>query len=1416
MSQETCFSTYPYTLTFPTPRAADNPWHWFNKVKAERQGARGVHSPLHTHERTQMLPPLQGLSINPVAVPTDAGKRPRDDDELDIKHTVCANVKLSRCAHRGRLDAVESLFRNTDPNLLEKNVAREKCMNIRQTYNVLKPVGIFDIVYESGGAMYDNYIEARDNMSVSDNCTKYGPFLECVRTDKIEGLQDRTGIGPLRSWINEKYLVHGLNLEVIEDVLKSSCDPHYTTGSMYGPTRSFFYQAEDVGKADQYCLTSKIGHSYHGADMTLNRKLGVDVSGEELKRTYYMFITRTLLGCANHTPRHTHGDGHAANKDLEGHDLYRTHAGAHTFVEPFDSLIVEHGRELRGGYNSGNIGSLVSGYREFLVSAKEQVLPVMLVAYVRVDQTPAPAFDYKRLECFYPIEPAIPMLMEELRSFDPEERAEAEAGLRKLVPALFAQLRREQHVVLNDSQVSSTGKEVRVTNAGLVKLLPSLVPLLNNEGATLDSSWWKTAFDLLQEKYITPFLATSMSRAVMIQLLVEQKVIPALMHSIDARQPSDYGDQLRVLSTMIFPRELPGDRASDNGAENRARKQVVQDTYENISYAMREMGYTAKLVNLFNSPVGGAHSPQLKIAGILRDLVNAAHGRGDVVDVVRGANGATIATLVQALGTAPAVPNEAYPGTSLDWVETRKRVCVLLNVLVNGPTMQDALYNAGGIAILVKELQGLLGVPRRASQKQYERDPSSKDLLLTPAYPAISAIFEVLDNAILGREQYASALLHVPELEATLSQLKGWTNLVAKLAFPPISLWDACATALNFVYPGGRRDNERVRNSLVVLHVFPPRNDPGAAGENAATALVDQLRSPNAKVTRLAKEAVSSAMVKELCRRFDAVVAPPQTTAENNELVNVASTTLAYIKDDTQTMMTWTEQYKELMSLDDADEIGRIISTKKWNGSSYIAEVSALHNEWKKLMDKLDKGNNEVAKRAKLLQPSEPDFSKRQMKAILELPAKLMGSTIGSEAMGEFENKTYQAHFTGNGNNGFQNLLRLLEEWNNKDKGPAPKPARADLEAILAALTAAVTKQPALLEDLVSRENVQHTLVEYTSGNYSTDSGLLNASDEEKRELGDHGVALLYAMRKQLVVAASDTTKTTVVLLKLLLLLSRGHRSQARTLANHQHLTARAAQDALIEEYAIPRLAAKLSSNGTVADDVVKMIELLDSLAENNEWARRWMLELKLGETVVHTPATSMGVTPSWNATENKDNKAARRKFLPSLIAKLASPSEADNFAPDREAAIRATDERGLKLVINFVVLAADHQATEPIHALWVLTRHGANRDEFLSLRHGHTDNTKTIPTIVNYLGKRSVSPNADTKVSIAKMFEVLITLIETPGVEVQAQVIQEIKNVPRYVHLSHRLDYPSWNLPNPSHPPGFLEALTKLRQLLA
>ena len=298
-------------------------------------------------------------------------------------------------------DAVNKLFANTNPEVLGSGVDN---LAYRQ-YNTVVPVGVWQITYGRDHAQRNAYLARKAAMLLENKeCNEYGPSRECVRTDKVLATVGDKLVGEaisprLAERINEKYLVHGTNAGVLSSIIQSRFKPELSQAGRqaYG---AGVYQAEDVGKADQYAKRTDDGAD--ALDQTLNiRTLAeeVDPSLADLD-TFYILVTRTLLGCANHVAHAEGGRSMEIIRDMTDKHAFERNPSldarglvSYQFRPPYDSLIKEHKDVIRGGFATG------PKYREFLVQRADQVLPVMVVAYKRVMVTPEPPFDYRVLQC---------------------------------------------------------------------------------------------------------------------------------------------------------------------------------------------------------------------------------------------------------------------------------------------------------------------------------------------------------------------------------------------------------------------------------------------------------------------------------------------------------------------------------------------------------------------------------------------------------------------------------------------------------------------------------------------------------------------------------------------------------------------------------------------------------------------------------------------------------------------------------------------------------------------------------------------------------------------------------------------------------------------------------------------------------
>ena len=270
-----------------------------------------------------------------------------------------------RSAPPDRQSKITSLFANVNPDALSGKDTRES-----GDYNQLSPVGIFDIVYRSdmGWSPLQRYMTKRTTMSIAPRaCLTWASREECVRTDAVLAnlYTDRkvNGLGALNDKINEKYLLHGTGINGIKGIVYSGFDTNRTSGG-----RAFgdaIYHAEDPEKANHYA-TSEGWEEF-------NEEL--QITGQNADNTYYMLVSRVLLGCANHVYKDQMNKGGEIKDPLSN----KVYAGQSNWMLAggYDSVIKEHGMTVRGTPSTGD------KFREFLVVDPEQILPVMLIAYKR-------------------------------------------------------------------------------------------------------------------------------------------------------------------------------------------------------------------------------------------------------------------------------------------------------------------------------------------------------------------------------------------------------------------------------------------------------------------------------------------------------------------------------------------------------------------------------------------------------------------------------------------------------------------------------------------------------------------------------------------------------------------------------------------------------------------------------------------------------------------------------------------------------------------------------------------------------------------------------------------------------------------------------------------------------------------------
>jgi len=318
---------------------------------------------------------------------------PSEDLPIAKRNQQAAELQPAKPAH---IKAVEKLFRNVNPTRLSQGKDQAERLG---NYSTIVPVGVWNIVYGGTNTALLSYRDELKRIKVQD-CTRYGTPRECVRTDAAFAyyMQDDNAndLPPLNEALNEKLLLHGTSPESVMNIIAGNFDAWRAgvTGQAFGPG---VYQAEDAGKADQYARSN----GYEVLNRELELPSGADMAialGSPRPNTYYMLVSRTLLGCANHVSHGQMNRPVMKIQDLDSRMVYQRDELTRyqsLLRAPYNSLIKEHFGTLRGGYGSGD------KYREFLVQNSSQILPVMLVAYMRVWKPldELPRFDPKELGC---------------------------------------------------------------------------------------------------------------------------------------------------------------------------------------------------------------------------------------------------------------------------------------------------------------------------------------------------------------------------------------------------------------------------------------------------------------------------------------------------------------------------------------------------------------------------------------------------------------------------------------------------------------------------------------------------------------------------------------------------------------------------------------------------------------------------------------------------------------------------------------------------------------------------------------------------------------------------------------------------------------------------------------------------------
>ena len=1295
-----------------------------------------------------MLPPLQGLSLRPVAEPTgapgDARKRRLDDDPLDVVYSPCPAVRISRCHNPQRIDAVNTLFANTHPEYLDGYLVRERCQG-NQPYNTLKPVAVFDIVHNTdNGSMLADYASWRDRVSVDgDVCNKYGPFLECARTDQIDGLTDRSGLGPLRSWINEKYLVHGLPVSSVEPVLQSSCDPTRTTVSMYSPNLrqdpnyayNAFYQGEEVGKSDQYCTTN-----YGTDDAPLNAKLKVDVRTEIKPRTYYMFVTRTILGCANHIARHTHRTLTDEYLDLNDEPSYQNNM-QREFVEPYDSLIVEHGEEVRGGYTSGNIPHNTipgqnwknSGFREFIVQRSSQVLPVMLVAYVRVMNNPPPRFDHKRLECFYPIAPAIPTLLDQLRApGSVEEHEEATKGLEKLVPQLFLQLDDLQFKRVPDTvSITAQGREIRVANAGLLRLLPSLAALMRLEPfhstdanrafialGNHQEDWFDQAVDVLLLKYLS-LPHDDLQNVVLLREVVEEGFVPLIVAlggaTLDDNKRTKY---LMMLEHMTEPW---GD--APVGYIGSILYELAKETHGKVcnlvAHELMQKGWKdlASVLRI------GAPPQQVSAATIIQHMTGYTPQRHltelinkEFVTVRAVYKADVIPVLLNMLSRAAEPPNPLYDFNNVpEFFYPAEVVAKTLTGLITGfvlpsdgapadawlnmrrDKVRDEIVDAGGVEVLVHALDVLAALPRLQSQKSYDARHRARVLEVLQD-PAMDALVDTLHLLLPGRANDSSKrLVAIPELRRICENL-------TRSKFSQHYYLEGFVVKfyIDLLKDNYLRVHHGVDKHLIgisVLELAPQRFLVHLSAnqiDDYVKILLPLINLGEPEVQQRAKALTKVGTLEDNMVRVLIATIPDTVTMTTNEIRTLTSpyfeAWLKIVRKDANRIQRLVNSCKAVWG---GKEIEELIKKYRYDGYTYFAPASALLNEVQRMQERWDKKAENIDSKAQLLMTWR-DQEVSQLVAIEALPQLLGSGTTEWEIQQNkelFRNADHDVK-------GHEELRRLFlyhvknYEWDisqGYDLTVTESPRR--VKGLLRALTAACTDcHGAGFAVMRDQAEFQHGIHDLLNGKYG---------DEESTGLAIEFVRAVHQVLIALVRDAPPDDDMT---------------SEIDMLAALAEAKGKDVHNSMVEHYAIAvvvdkiriRPAAKCTSN-----ELVAIARLLNALATDNEWAMRWMLDQQVAQLLVTCGAR---YSRDWLSLDNKHNRNAHAFHYASLVAKLAAPGGA-KASPEMGAQVELVNPIMLSFLATYLyplVKDIDHIKDMVAKAVFKLTYKGRNKQHFL------------------------------------------------------------------------------------------------------
>ena len=161
----------------------------------------------------------------------------------------CARVVAVRPAV---VEAVAKLFANTSPAALAQG--RDLRDRTDAPCKSLRVQAVFEIEYGESNASYKAYIARKAAMLAANKpCDSYGAKEECTRTNVAlaPAVKDLMQMGSLAEGVNETFLLHGSFPSALLAIMQAGfkTDMSRAGRQAYG---AGIYQAEDVGKADQY------------------------------------------------------------------------------------------------------------------------------------------------------------------------------------------------------------------------------------------------------------------------------------------------------------------------------------------------------------------------------------------------------------------------------------------------------------------------------------------------------------------------------------------------------------------------------------------------------------------------------------------------------------------------------------------------------------------------------------------------------------------------------------------------------------------------------------------------------------------------------------------------------------------------------------------------------------------------------------------------------------------------------------------------------------------------------------------------------------------------------------------------------------------------------------------------------------